>query len=141
MGAVSIERHGGFKSPLNRLEFFFKKTHDRVTIAPRSGHDHASIGPRSSRDRATIVILILHWTPFDDRGDDFVMKDPQSRLDRASIGPRSWSSSRIVLAVRWRSQLDEDPTRQRAPRVTIGCRSDVPERTTRRQDEMKIERS
>ena len=43
---------------------------------PRSGHDRALIGPRSSRDRATIVILILHWTPFDDRGDDSVMKEP-----------------------------------------------------------------
>ena len=71
MDAVSIAWLCGFKSAENKLEFRFEKAHDQ----------------------ATIVILILHWVPSDDCGDDSVMKYPRSRLDRSSIGPRSWSSS------------------------------------------------
>ena len=53
MGAVLLGDDVASGLALTKPRFCFKKTHDR----------------------ATIVILILHWTPFDDRGDDSVMKE------------------------------------------------------------------
>ena len=38
---MGIDR--GFNFATNRLEFHFKKTHDRATIAPRLGHDRGLI--------------------------------------------------------------------------------------------------
>ena len=72
--AVSIERHCGFKSPVNQLEFCLKKTHDQGAIVARSRHD-----------RGPIVRSILKKTPSDDRGIDSTTKDSRSRLDRAAI--------------------------------------------------------
>ena len=74
MGAVCTERHCGFKSRMNRLEFCFKKSPDRGTIGPRSGVDR---GPGSRS-----VAVGSGWS-------DSATKDVRSRLDHAMIAARS----------------------------------------------------
>ena len=104
MGAVCIERHCGFKSGLNRLEFCFKKSF-------KIGHDLCAIDhdrPRSSVDRAPDSPELL----LDDRGIDSMRKDPGSRFDgtaivvffHASPTPSDWNPTLQIPAKREKNQ-------------------------------------
>ena len=51
-GSGSLGRCRGFNSPVNRLEFHFKKTHDGDAIVARSQRDRGLIVRRLCIDRA-----------------------------------------------------------------------------------------
>ena len=80
-----LSGHCGFKSPVNRLEFRFKKTHDGATIATWSGHDRAAIGRRSwswfSNKRHLMIVEMIPWWKIHDRGSIAL----RSQFDRTTI--------------------------------------------------------
>ena len=119
MGAVCTERHCGFKSGLNRLEFCFKKSF-------KIGHDLRAIDhdrPRTSVDRAPDSPEL----PIDDRGIDSTRKDPRSRLDRAAIAVRSDRDRgvlpRVAYAVGLKSDAPDSREDREKPDFTIAVGS------------------
>ena len=119
MGAVCTERHCGFKSGLNRLEFCFKKCF-------KIGHDLCAIDhdrPRSSVNRAPDSPELS----LDDRGIDSTRKDPRSRLDRAAIAVRSDRDlivlSRIAYAIGLESDTPDSREEREKPDFTVAVRS------------------
>ena len=108
MGAVCIERHCGFKSEPNWLEFRFKKSF-------KIGHDLRAIDhdrPRSSVDRVPDAPEMR----IEGRGIDPTRKDPRSRLDRAAIVVRSDRDRGVLPRVAYAVRLESDAPDSREER-------------------------